>query len=121
MRSPLRLNDFKNLLPRRLQDVSDNIVQIYSFSEDQGNSYYVMQLIDGLGLDKTCVMNQASRLDCKYLIESRAKYRPTSPVVDVRDLRQCVGELSESRRLRRPPWPIAGFGKIGRFRWFVIS
>ncbi len=29
-----------------------NIVQIYSFSEDQGYSYYVMQLVEGVGLDK---------------------------------------------------------------------
>jgi len=29
-----------------------NIVQIYSFSEDQGYYYYVMQLIEGVGLDK---------------------------------------------------------------------
>ena len=28
-----------------------NIVQIYSFSEDQGYYYYVMQLIEGVGLD----------------------------------------------------------------------
>ena len=29
-----------------------NIVPIYSFSQDQGYSYYVMQLIDGVSLDK---------------------------------------------------------------------
>ena len=29
-----------------------NIVPIYSFAEDQGYSYYVMQLVDGIGLDK---------------------------------------------------------------------
>jgi len=29
-----------------------NIVQIYSFSEDQGYYYYVMQLVEGVGLDK---------------------------------------------------------------------
>jgi serine/threonine protein kinase len=29
-----------------------NIVPIYSFSEDQGYYYYVMQLVDGVGLDK---------------------------------------------------------------------
>lgn len=29
-----------------------NIVQIYSFSEDQGYYYYVMQFVDGVGLDK---------------------------------------------------------------------
>ena len=28
-----------------------NIVQIYSFSEDQGYYYYVMQLVEGVGLD----------------------------------------------------------------------
>ena len=30
-----------------------NIVPIYSFAEDQGYYFYVMQLIDGVGLDKT--------------------------------------------------------------------
>ena len=29
-----------------------NIVPIYSFSEDQGYYYYVMQIVDGVGLDK---------------------------------------------------------------------
>lgn len=29
-----------------------NIVQIYSFSEDQGYYYYVMQFVEGVGLDK---------------------------------------------------------------------
>lgn len=29
-----------------------NIVQVYSFSEDQGYYYYVMQFVDGVGLDK---------------------------------------------------------------------
>ena len=29
-----------------------NIVSIYSFSEDQGYPYYVMQLVEGIGLDK---------------------------------------------------------------------
>lgn len=29
-----------------------NIVQIYSFAEDQGYSYYAMQLVEGVGLDK---------------------------------------------------------------------
>ena len=38
-----------------------NIVPIYSFAEDQGYSFYVMQLIDGIGLDRMIEQLQQQR------------------------------------------------------------
>jgi serine/threonine protein kinase len=53
-----------------------NIVPIYSFSEDQGYSYYVMQLVDGIGLDK--LIDQLMRQRRRAARRKRQTIEPTS-------------------------------------------
>lgn len=52
-----------------------NIVPIYSFSEDQGYPYYVMRLVDGIGLDK--LIEQLRQLRQRA---DRKKRRVTRPL-----------------------------------------
>jgi serine/threonine protein kinase len=52
-----------------------NIVPVYSFSEDQGYSYYVMQLVDGIGLDK--IIEQLRRQRRRFDRRNRRVVAPT--------------------------------------------
>ncbi len=70
-----------------------NIVQIYSFSQDQGYYYYVMQFIDGVGLDKIIQQLKQQR----GLRRSSRKFFPT--------------EASRELGLTYDAW--RGFAKLG--------
>lgn len=70
-----------------------NIVQIYSFAEDQGYYYYVMQLVDGVGLDE--------------IIRQLKRQRTNKKSVRRASLESVEGEFS----LTYDSW--RGFAKVG--------
>ncbi|WP_010584176.1 serine/threonine-protein kinase [Schlesneria paludicola] len=60
------MSTWKDHLQREASTIAQlrhpNIVPIYSFSEDQGYYYYVMQFVDGAGLDKVIQDLKRSRM-----------------------------------------------------------
>lgn len=48
-----------------------NIIQIYSFAEDQGYYYYVMQLVDGVGIDGIIRQLKQQRTNRRFARQAR--------------------------------------------------
>ena len=90
-----------------------NIVQVYSFGRHEGYYYYVMQLIEGIGLDRIIDRLQKSSRPCSVpdLVAATAANRSSSERLSQKVPGQRDDSTHATLALTRDSW--RGFARLG--------